>query len=151
MPVQPPQNYTYSAKAHINSLSQGVNQSMTRAAIVLDREAKDLTPLAVFSLPALGLVTFYGRNQAFTLSPADKGFKRALKCVGQKTTDIVSNTLDKGFKFSGNALKRAGYWTKYNAKETYSELRGMCDGNLTRLCRALRDDARDVMKAIFRR
>ncbi len=151
MPVEPPQNYTYSAKSHINSLSQGVNQSMTRAAIILDREAKDLTPLVAFSLPALGLVTFYGKNQAFLLSSRDKGVKRALKCVGQKTTDIVSHTLNKGFKFSGNALKNAGLWTKHNVKETYSELKGLCSGKFSGLRRALIDDAKDVLRAIFRR
>jgi len=151
MIVDPPQNYNYNANSHINSLAQNVNQSMTRAAIILDREAKDIAPIATLALPTVALVTFYGKNEAFLPSASDKFLKRTLKQVGQKTTDVVSSTIGRGLKYSEGALNKASVWTKHNVKETAGELKTIFGGKFSGLCRALRDDARDVVKVLLKR
>ncbi|MBR6163455.1 hypothetical protein IKQ26_06170 [bacterium] len=151
MIVSPPQDYKYSADSHFASLTQNVNQSMTRAAIILDRETKDITPLVTLSLPALALVTFYGKNQAFIPNSGDKFLKRTFKSAGQKVTDFVSSSTGKAWKYTKELFNKSGHWTRYNVGETFSELKGIFGGKLSGLGRALRDDARDVIKALLRR
>ena len=151
MIVNPPQNYNYSANSQISSLAKNVNDTMTRTAIILDREAKDIAPVVTLAVPAAALVTFYGKNQAFIPSSSDKLIMRTLKNAGQKTTDFVSNSLGSGWRYSENVFKDAVAWTGRNIHETASELKGIFGGQFSRLGRALKNDAIDVAKSIFRR
>ena len=57
-----------------------------RTAIILERESKDLAPIAVLGLPAAGLLTFYAKNDAFRACATDKQAVRVLKNVCNKTS-----------------------------------------------------------------
>ena len=117
-----------------------------RTAIILERESKDLAPVAVLGIPAAGLLTFYAKNGAFIANSTDKQAVRILKNVCNKTSDVIYDTSAKGVKVACFSLWRGMNWLKTQAKATSGELKEIFSPQVKRLGNALLDDAKDVLK-----
>lgn len=138
------------SNVHIASPAQSfqtqADRAMMRTAIILERESKDLAPVAALGVPALALLTFYGKNDAFIPNVADKRFVKALKSACNKTSNLTYDASGKGIKAGLYTCWRGLEWTKKEAKQTIKELREIISPQLKRFGRAIADDAKSVLK-----
>ncbi len=128
------------------TLPQKADRTMMRTAIILERESKDLAPVAILGVPAAGLLTFYAKNDAFLANSTDKQAVRFLKTACNKTSDIIFDTSKKGFKAACFSVWRGFEWLKVQSKMAFSELKEIFVPQIKRLGRALKDDARSVLR-----
>ncbi len=146
MIIEPNSNITQS----VASIPQKADRTMMRTAIILERESKDLAPIAVLGIPAAALLTFYAKNDAFLAQSTDKQAVRILKNVCNKASDTIYDTSAKGVKAAFFAGWRGLKWLKAQARVTADELKEIFSPQLKRLGNALADDARNVLKHAVR-
>ena len=130
----------------LESFQTKADRTMMRTAIILERESKDLAPVAALGVPALALLTFYGKNDAFIPNVADKRFIKNLKSACNKTSNMAYDASGKGIKAGLYTCWRCFEWTKNQAKQTFKELREISSPQLKRFGNALADDAKSVLK-----
>lgn len=141
MIIEPNSNTTNSI-----SLPQKANRTMMRTAIILERESKDLAPVAILGVPAAALLTFYSKNGAFLPQRTDKQTVRILKNVCNKTSDVIFDTSKKGVKVACFSVWKGYEWLKTQSKMAFSELRDIFKPQIKRLGHALKEDAASILK-----
>lgn len=133
----------------IAALPQKADRTMMRTAIILERESKDLAPVAVLGIPAAALLTFYAKNDAFLSKSTDKQTVRFLKNVCNRTSDAIYNTAKKGVQAVGFATWRGFEWLKAQSRVTHAELKEIFSPQIKRLGNALKDDATSIFKRVI--
>jgi len=129
------------------SFQSQADRAMMRTAVILERESKDLAPVAMLGVPALSLLTFYGKNDAFIPQVGDKQFMRTIKNACNKVSNMTYDTTGKGLKAALFTCWRGLEWTKNEAKHTFRELKEIIMPQIKRFGHAIGDDAKSVLKS----